>query len=153
MNNSKIKIQNSIIEKYFSGETSKEEEFKILQYFTSKNIDPELIQYQNYFCGLTELKIHSTSIIPEENYENSTISSKHTQYYIKRFGIALAVAASVALFLLFFPFLQKKNNFVVINGKKYTDEKHLEMALHTSLENVKLDIKQIFDDFDNDLFN
>ena len=142
-----------LIEKYFSGETSKQEELEILKYFTSENIAPELIQYQNYFRSLANLKTHSKSIIPDEDYENFTPSLKTLQYYIKRFGITFAVAASVALFLMFFPFIHKNNNFVVINGKKYTDEKHIELAFHTSLENVKLDAKQMFDDLDNDLFN
>ena len=142
-----------LIEKYFSGETSKQEELEILKYFTSENIAPELIQYQNYFRSLANLKTHSKSIIPDEDYENFTQPLKTTQYYIKRFGITFAVAASVALFLMFFPFIHKNNNFVVINGKKYTDEKHIELAFHTSLENVKLDAKQMFDDLDNDLFN
>ena len=141
------------IEKYFSGETTKEEELEILQYFTSENINPELIPYQNYFCGLADLKTHAKYIIPEEEYENFTASEKNRSYYIKRVGITLAIAASVALFLLFFPLLHKNNNFVVINGKKYTDEKRIELAFHTSLENVKLDVKQIFDGLDDDLFN
>ncbi|MCL2436338.1 MAG: hypothetical protein FWD09_09430, partial [Lentimicrobiaceae bacterium] len=103
--------------------------------------------------SLANLKNHSHSIIPEEDYENFTSSLIHKYYYIKRFAITFAIAASVALFLLFFPFLHKNNNFVVINGKKYTDKKQIELAFHTSLENVKLDVKQIFDDLDNDLFN
>ena len=145
------------IEKYFSGETSKKEELEILQYFTSENIDPELMPYRDYFCSLANLKTHAKSIIPEEDYENFTpVRARRVlpiQYYIKGFGIAFAAAASVALFLLFVPFLHKNNNFVVINGKKYTDEKQIELAFHTSLENVKLDVKQMFDDLDNDLFN
>jgi hypothetical protein len=141
------------IEKYFSGETTHEEEHQILQYFTSKNIDKELIQYQNYFLELAALKNNIQSIISEEEYENVTYSSKTYNYYIKRFGIALAVAASIALFVLFLPFLHRNKDFVVINGKKYTDKKHIELALNSSLENVKLDVKQIFDDFDDDLLN
>jgi len=146
------------IEKYFSGETSKQEELEILQYFTFGNIDPELIQYQNYFCSLANLKTHARSVIIDKDYENFTQYDVRARRalplrYIKRFGIIFAVAASVALFLMFFPFIHKNNNFVVINGKKYTDEKHIELAFHTSLENVKLDAKQMFDDLDNDLFN
>jgi hypothetical protein len=145
----KNKMNKSTIEKYFSGETSKKEELEILQYFTSENIAPELTQYQDYFRSLAALKTHANSVIPEDNYDNVDTSA----FYIKRFGVALAVAASVALFLLFFPFFHKNDNFVVINGKKYTDEKRIELAFHASLENVKLDMKHMFDDFDSDLFN
>jgi len=141
------------IEKYFSGETTKEEEIEILQYFTSENIDNEFIQYKNYFQGLADLKNQSKYIIPEETYENFTLSSKNYIYYIKRLRVTIAVAASVTLLLLFFPLLHKNNNFVVINGKKYTDKKHIELVLSRSLENVKLDVKQIFNDFDNDLLD
>jgi len=146
-------MNTSKIENYFSGKTTKKEELEILQYFTSENIDPELVQYQNYFQGLAELKNNSKLIIPEEDYENYTTSSGNYFYYIKRFGVAFAIAASVALFIVFSPVLFKKSDFVVINGKKYTDEKHIEMVLHASLENVKLEMKQIFDDFEDDLLN
>jgi hypothetical protein len=141
------------IEKYFLGETSVEEETTILQYFSFEKIDPEFLQYQDYFLGLAKLQTDSKLIIPKEDYENVAHSSKIYTYYIKRFGIALAVAASVALFILFLPFLQKNTDFVIINGKKYTDEKQIHLALQASLENVKIDVKQMFDELDNDLFN
>ena len=141
------------IENYFSGNTTKEEELEIIQYFTSEKIDPELIQYQNYFLGLKNLKTHSQSIIPKEDYENFPNPSKNHIYYIKRFGLAFAAAASLALFVLFSPIFHKNNDFVLINGKKYTDKKHIELAFNSSLENVKLDVKQIFNDFDDDLLN
>jgi len=144
-------MNKSTIEKYFSGETSNQEEQEILNYFLSEKIDPELKEYQNYFQGLANLKIHAKFIIPEEDYENFAPPTKNSTYYIKRFGITLAVAASFALLFLLLPFWQQDNNFVVINGKKYTDKKHIELALHTSLDNVKLDVKQMFDELDNDL--
>jgi len=141
----------STIEKYFSGETSHQEEQEILQYFLSENIDPELKEYQNYFNGLSQLKVNARFIIPKENYKTFAPTAKNTTYYIKRFGIALAVAASFALLILLFPFWNKNTDFVVINGKKHTDKEHMELALHTSLDNVKLDVKQMFNNFDDDL--
>jgi hypothetical protein len=159
MNNSKLNPvfnsgQNSklIVEKYFSGETTQEEERQLLQYFSSETIDPELIQYQNYFLGLANLKAHSHHIIPKEDYENFTEPSKNYSFYLKRLGIPLAAAASIALFVFFSLIFHKNSDFVVINGKKYTDKKHIELALTNSLENVKLDVKQLFD-FDDDLLN
>jgi len=146
-------MQKQKIENYFSGNTDREEELEILQYFTSEKIDPELIQYQNYFFGLADLKNHSSFIIPKEDYGNFQNSSKNHSYYIKRFGIALVAAASVALFVFFSPIFRKNSSFVVINGKKYTDKKHIELVLNYSLENVKLDAKQLFDDLDDDLLN
>jgi hypothetical protein len=141
------------IKNYFSGKTTKEEEVQLLQYFSSEEIDTELIQYQNYFLGLADLKAHSQTIIPKEDYENFIETQKNYSFYLKRFGISLAAAASIALFVLFSPVFHKNNNFVVINGKKYTDKKHIELVFNSSLENVKLDVKQIFNDFDDDLLN
>ena len=141
------------IENYFSGNTTKEEELEILQYFASEKIDPELVQYQNYFLGLADLKNHSQSIIHREDYENFPHPSKNNTYYIKRVGLVFAAAASVALFVIFSPVFHKNSGFVVINGKKYTDKKHIELVLNHSIENVKLEVKQIFDDFDDDLLN
>jgi hypothetical protein len=137
------------IEKYFSAETTNAEELEIIQYFSSENIDPELIQYQKYFLGLAALKNHANNIIPQETYENFTVSSKNHTYYIKRWGVALAVAASIALFILFLPLFNKYQDFVIINGKKYTDEKQIHLALQTSLENVKIDVRQMFEGLDD----
>jgi len=109
--------------------------------------------YQPYFLGLYDLKTDSQSIIPEEDYENFTPSLRNREFYLKRLGISLAVAASIALFFVFFPLMSKNDGFVVINGKKYTDKTHIELALHTSLTNVKLDVQQLFDELDNDLLN
>lgn len=38
-----------LLEKYFEGETSLQEEKELKNYFSSKNIAPELVQYQNMF--------------------------------------------------------------------------------------------------------
>jgi len=141
------------IEKYFSGTTTREEELALLHYFTSEKIDPELMQYQNYFRGLAHLTANPQTIIPEEAYESFTYTQKNYAYYIKRFVIPFVAAASVALLVIFSPFFYNTGDFVVINGKKYTDKKHIELAFQNSLENVKLDVKQIFDDYDHDLFN
>ena len=146
-------MNKSTIERYFSGTTTREEELALLHYFTSENVDPELIQYQNYFCGLANLTAHSHTIIPEEEYENFIYVPKNYSYYIKRLIIPFAAAASVTLWVIFSPIFHKTGDFVVIDGKKYTDKKHIELALQTSLENVKLNAKQIFDDFDDDLLN
>jgi hypothetical protein len=149
----KIKNMKNLIENYFSGKTTQEEEQELFQYFSSEKIAPELLPYKTYFQSLANLKANAKFIIPKEEYENFAEPIENTTYYLKRIGIVLAVAASFALLLLLFPILHQTNNFVVINGKKYTDEKNIELAFHASLENVKLDVKQIFDDFDNDLFN
>ncbi|MCL2247363.1 MAG: hypothetical protein FWC10_09695 [Lentimicrobiaceae bacterium] len=146
-------MQKSTIESYFSGTTTREEEQELLRYFSSEKVDSELIQYQKYFRGLAKLTSNSHGIIPEEEYENFTSVSKNYAYYLKRLVIPAAAAASVVLFVLFSPIFNKNSSFVVINGKKYTDKKHIELVFNSSLENVKLDAKQIFDDFDVDLLN
>ncbi|MDR0206644.1 MAG: hypothetical protein LBI45_05250 [Bacteroidales bacterium] len=141
------------IENYFSGTTTHKEELEIIHYFSSENIDSELILYQKYFLGLEELKTNIARIIPKEEYENFAPSSKNHTYSIKRWVVVMAVAASLTLLLMFFPNINSNKGYVVINGKKYTDEKHIALAFNTALENVKLDTKQIFNDYDDDLFN
>lgn len=43
-----------LLQKYFEGETSIQEEKKLKSYFTSKNITPELMQYQYMFGYFSE---------------------------------------------------------------------------------------------------
>jgi len=113
---------------------------------------PPLQQLIMRLKGVEELEVEEIAQITSCSPEAVRMNLYRARKKI-RIGVAFAVTASIALFVIFSPFLFKKNDFVVINGKKYTDEKHIEMVLHTSLENVKLDMKQIFDDFEDDLLN
>jgi len=72
---------------------------------------------------------------------------------VKRIGIALAVAASIALLILFFPFWHKSDSFIVLCGNEYSNENQVEGALLASLEDVRFEKKQMFNGSNNDLIN
>jgi len=46
----------SLLDAYFEGETSLEQETKLKEYFTSSNVAPHLAVYQNLFVGLKNAK-------------------------------------------------------------------------------------------------
>ena len=160
-----------LIEKYFNGETSNREEQKIIMYFLSLDIDPELKKYQNYFIGLFQLKAEAKygaskkELIRQCGLESSSADPKSHVIagqarndgwrlsMVKRIGIALAVAASIALLILFFPFWHKSDSFIVLCGNEYSNENQVEGALLASLEDVRFEKKQMFNGSNNDLIN
>lgn len=51
-----------LLEKYFEGETSLQEEKELKNYFSSENIAPELVQYQNMFGYFSKEKATESKI-------------------------------------------------------------------------------------------
>ena len=156
-----------LVEKYFNGLTTNKEEQEIYNYFLAGNTDPELKEYERYFRGMAALRAHAREIamdeevkrvmamdsdeirknIPPDVLEMIKNIGKETASQarnggrkltlVKRIGIALAVAASIALLILLFPFWNTSNDFVVMSGKRHIDDKRLDLALHSSLNDLK----------------
>ena len=166
----------NLIEKYFAGKTSNEEEQEILQYFLSDSIDPELEQDKDYFLGLAYLKAHAKEIIPEADFtfnEDDTVEEilrriDKIEIYpsrrrflglrvkpamMKRIAIALAVAASFALLIMLFPFWNTDPSFAVLCGNTYHNNKQVKGTLLASLEDVRFETEQMFNNSDNNFYN
>lgn len=155
-----MKTENNIkhlLERYFEGETSREEEQILREYFLKESVDSEFLPYKALFASLGKLTGNSLLLKDEflDFEENNKIietpfhTHKHTKNFY-RMGITLAgVAASlILLFFLFKPGMPA--NYVMINGVKYTDKETVSKTLETSVENVRLDLKEMFSEL-NDL--
>lgn len=155
-----MKTENNIkhlLERYFEGETSREEEQILRDYFLKESVDSEFLPYKALFASLGKLAGNSLLLKDEfldfEEHNNIIETPFHTHKHTKNFyrmGITLAgVAASlILLFFLFKPGMPA--NYVMINGVKYTDKETVSKTLETSVENVRLDLKEMFSDL-NDL--
>lgn len=158
MKNNHLHIR-ELIDKYFDGYTSKEEEKLLHHYFAQGDISPELLPYQTFFVSMGSVStIPAFSKEDELDFSDDTPTRegytdhqkmRNTKNFI-HMGIILAgVAASLLLlFMLIKP--QKPANYVMINGVKFTDKEIVNDALETSFENIKLDMEEILSDF-NDL--
>jgi hypothetical protein len=108
---------------YFAGETTIEQEQELKQYFASQNIDGEHKAYQQLFeTFATEQQEKYPENLPK-------IRTKPLRKRSVVISIISAAAAACVLFMLtVFP-SQTEENYVVINGKRiYDDELALKMA-------------------------
>jgi len=133
----------SLIEKYFEGETSSKEEQILFAYFEANDVPEDLQSCQSYFSSLNILKSKQTSLSLSGEKPPYRFTRRYNLSYFVRFA---AVAASVALIVVWVQIQAKPNNYVVINGIKYTDKETVEQAFAVSLENAKLNIDDIFND-------
>lgn len=125
---------NKLIEKYFEGLTSANEEAVLRRFFTSGNVPDQLAMYTPLFTYFdNEIK----------NAEASTTG----QFRIKRNWVLWlsSVAACIALIIGAFHFsiAQKKcpagSNYVIIDGRCYTDADMIHNAMQRTLREVSDD--------------
>ncbi|MDX9694435.1 MAG: hypothetical protein RBT49_01470 [Bacteroidales bacterium] len=111
----------SLLEKYFNGETSTEEEKKILAYFSGNDIDPELNAEKVYFNFLENEKkqLLAQEDISEKIWETIEKSDKKPTINLNQFTkfskVILAIAAGivitiVSVTLIKFEYSSKKDN-------------------------------------------
>lgn len=145
----KIEIEN-LIKYYFEGETSSKEEQLLQEYFLQEDIDGDFLQYRPLFNAIgnlaeqPELMGIDTSFIDNSN---NTITTK-ASVFKKHFRIAASVIAGIAacVVLFFMTYHPLSDTFVVIDGKKYTDKAKIQTAFDASIENVRIDLEDVFSD-------
>lgn len=159
-----------LLQKYFDGETSLAEEAVLKSYFANDNIANELKQYQPIFVCFTDV---ATENLPDLQFEEAfrkQIATRRKHHGVL-YHIALwssAAAASVVLAMGSIYYIERQNNYMIVNGKRVNDpEKALMIAaekLHlvtgkfnTSVSHVQqigkvgkqLSVMQIFSKHDN----
>lgn len=141
----------NLIEKYFDGNTSNLEESILLDYFQKARIPIELEQYRPFFYNL-ELLSHNPELLYEDQkyiFEENELLSENKTYTKVTGRIISTILTGIAACLIFFFIVHHSNkseNFVVIDGVKYKDEKHIKNAFETTIENVKIEMGEVFFD-------
>ena len=105
-----------LIERYFSGETSLQEEQELKSYFASEDIADEHIPYASLFQNFDAEK--------EQRFVPAFSSHKKKRKLVHLTWIS-GVAASIVLALLLIP-RQPQDTYLVVNGQKIYDT---EMAI------------------------
>jgi len=115
----------SLLEKYYDGNTSKEEEKVLIQYFSTQEIDPEFLVDKEYFEFLGK-EIDQVSGIDDfsdqiwENIEKHEDKFKHKIFtYSSLNKIILAVAASIIIAVV---------SITIIKYDDLTREKQIQFA-------------------------
>jgi len=93
------KIINSLVERYFEGETTLEEEMKLRAYFQSTEVEADLKKYQPLFQFYAREKELSLSENFEEKFENA-LQPSEKQAVVRNINFRLVRIAATLLLLI-----------------------------------------------------
>jgi len=140
-----------LLERYFEGQTSTEEEAALRRFFTSGDIPENLAMYKPLFVYFddeikkTELANEEKSRSGNENIKLHDNKGRQIQSG-KKFVLWLSGAAACAVILtgifLFEPQSKKcpgEGDYVIIDGRCYTDEKTIRSATLNTLREISED--------------
>ena len=107
METSKIK---DLLQQYFEGQTTQNDEKLIESYFRSGNIDPELQEYKSFFDGLNELSVNERNPKLESEIMDFILESEHREKtkYRWLWQTVTGVAAAIIIVLGGFLFWQQQ---------------------------------------------
>ena len=162
MKTDKINIK-QLLDKYFEGKTSLQEEQTLRNYFRQDNIDESLLEFKPMFDffnaerELTMLEENETIVIPEQ-----TNRPKRNKILFSRISIGIAASFMLFLSIKFTFFNQQKDvltqSIVYVDGKKFTDVKTIKSQTLNTIEAIiyeseddiissQIDILNSFNDF------
>jgi hypothetical protein len=142
----KKELISQLMEKYFDGQTSLEEERQLKEYFRGNRIVPEEELYKPVFNFFSEEKEISDRILQQEHFQDLRKSS-HRKLRKKTLHILLWTSAVAACALLFFtlnrlflsPPSEKEihgHSFAYIDGQKFTGIEIIRAETLNSFENL-----------------
>lgn len=122
---------NELLEKYFRGETSLDEEKVLKQYFASGHVAPEHEPYRPLFEAFgqeQEIKY----VTPRKQFMLQGNSTRHQ--WIRAISFTgIAAALLVSLWVIQLP---ESDNYAVINGKKIENKEFVQSYAETKMQNA-----------------
>jgi hypothetical protein len=120
-----------LLQKYFDGATSLEEENILQQYFVQTEIAEELKQYKPLFGCFAALEAETlpNTAFDEEFSKKVSVHRKHhgLVYHISLWSSAAAACVVLAMGSIYY--IERQNNYMIVNGKRINDpEKALMIA-------------------------
>jgi Uncharacterized protein related to Endonuclease III len=111
-----MKIED-LLERYFEGRTSCEEEKELRRFFSEKNVPEHLEIYSSFFASLDmeSKEFHRKQPRPKSNFKQRVMYSM--------IGIAAGLLLIIGVSQIFQNSQSVQQDYVIINGKKYTDAK------------------------------
>ena len=131
----------SLLNKYFDGETTLEEERMLRTYFNQDNLPEHLKEFAPMFNYIEDERV-ALEVLKEISDASPalTVTKKRKAILSKSLYIsAVAAACIIAVFFLFSPGKSNSNgseSYAWINGKRITDKEEIKMFAEKSLENV-----------------
>lgn len=134
-----------LLNKYFEGETTCEEERELRSYFTEEQSIPEQLKmYRSFFTSLdAEVKAHHDTGIKEKKAKR-TSPSLHRLFYTLG-TIAAGVILLIGISTLYQYLSPPPTDYVIINGKRYTDGKLIREQALSALQDVSMSQEDVLD--------
>jgi len=127
-----------LIERFFDGQTSNEEERELYDFFSSENVPEHLLPYRQVFA-------YFETGIKEEESNHQTTGRKNVQSFRKKkITIWASIAASILILISFgiYHFTREKEfnpyegSYIIRNGVKITDPKIVNPEIEKTIEEM-----------------
>ena len=131
----------NLLNKYFEGDTSLEEERMLSAYFNQENPPKHLKELAPIFTYIEDERVALEALKEIKDASSATTLTKKRKPILGKslYISAVAAASIIALFFLFSPNKSDSNgseSYAWINGKRITDKEEVKMFAEKSLENV-----------------
>ena len=135
-----------LLNKYFEGETSCEEERELRRFFTEEEVPEEMQMYRPMFAYLDkEVKEHQ-SLPPKaanKKVKIGRITPRRLYYTIGSIAAGLLILVGVAN--LYQQIAVTPTDYVVINGKRYTDANIIREQALSAFQDVSMSQEEVLD--------
>lgn len=132
-----------LLDKYFEGETTCEEERQLRQYFTQGMVPGHLEVYRPMFAFFDEEK-KSLKRLPSAKVVNRTITSfrRHLIYGFSGLAASMLIILAIAGVARYFN--PTPGNYVIIDGECYTSTKLVHEEALAAFQEVRLSEDEVF---------
>lgn len=135
-----------LLNKYFEGETSCEEERELRRYFTEEEIPEHLQMYRPIFACLDkEVKEYQSLSKKSENKEMKTRRIFPRRLYYTLGGIAAGLLMLIGIANIYRHISVTPTDYVVINGKTYTDANVVRDQALSAFQDVSMSQDEVLD--------
>lgn len=132
-----------LLNRYFEGETSREEERELRRYFTEGDVREDLAMYRPLFaCIDEEAKAYRTA---QAKAGSSNGRRRTIRLYRMWGGIAAGVLLLIGIANLGQHLWAAPTDYVIIDGKRYTDAAVIRQQALSAFQDVQMSREEVLD--------
>ena len=132
-----------LLNKYFEGETSCDEERELRRFFTQGIVPEHLEMYRPLFAFLEAEKQQVQATVEAATPKRKTPLRRRILYGLSGMAAGLVLLLSVAGTIRHFN--PQPENYVIIDGKQYTDAKLVQEQALAAFQEVSFSQEEVFD--------
>ncbi|WP_321332439.1 hypothetical protein [uncultured Bacteroides sp.] len=130
-----------LLNNYFEGETTCEEERELRRYFSRDDVPEHLQAYRPIFAYFEE-EAKRNKKTPTAGRSRKNVFRRHIIYALS--GIAAGILLAIGIAGLYKQASAAPDNYVIIDGKKYTDAGLIHEQAQAAFQNVSVSKDEVF---------